>query len=98
MYYNIKNDLQNQMVFDIFQAMATRKKRKHNGRGGRRPGAGRKAPAGKRELVTLRLDPNVGQWLKNTVKQRRSTGESKLTRTRLIEEILKAEMVRQKNQ
>jgi|GraSoi_2013_60cm_1033757.scaffolds.fasta_scaffold92762_2 hypothetical protein len=74
--------------------MATRKKKKDNGRGGRRAGAGRKAPAGRRELVTLRLDPNVGQWLKNTVKQRRVAGESKLTRTRLIEEILKAEMIR----
>jgi hypothetical protein len=77
--------------------MSTRKKKKDNGRGGRRPGAGRKAaPTGRRELVALRLDPSVRQWLKNTVKQRRLTGEPKLTRTRLVEEILKAEMVRRK--
>ena len=70
--------------------MATRKKKKDNGRGGARPGAGRKAgPTGRRKLVTLRLDASVWQWLKHTVKQRRAAGESKLTRTELVEELIK---------
>jgi hypothetical protein len=63
--------------------MATRKKKKDNGRGGARPGAGRKAgPTGRRKLVTLRLDASVWQWLKHTA------GESKLTRTELVEELI----------
>ena len=63
--------------------MATRKKKKDNGRGGRRPGAGRKAPAGRRKYLGIRLDPKLQQRLVAKAKA------DKCSLTELVETLLK---------
>jgi predicted HicB family RNase H-like nuclease len=63
--------------------MATRKKKKDNGRGGKRPGAGRKAPAGKREYLGIRLNPKLRQRLAAKAKA------EKCSLTELVERLLK---------
>ena len=68
-------------------------KKKKNGRGGARPGAGRiKGPP--TIYHGLRLPPEVSRWLKNTVKawNKINPDKPKMTVSRLVAQIIEAEI------
>jgi hypothetical protein len=70
-------------------------KKKKNGRGGARPGAGRtKGPP--TIYHGLRLPPEVSRWIKNIVKAWNKTNpdKPKMTVSRLVTQIIEAEIKR----